>query len=65
VAHDFDTKSTVSLLAVADLVSRLRESSNKPEASVYCEELIRRFQPLIYQAWRHAGLEGELTDFVK
>lgn len=65
MAHEFDTKSTVSSIPVEDLVSSLQQSSNKPEASIYCEELIRRFQPLIYQAWRHAGLEGELSDFVQ
>lgn len=65
MAQDPDITSSASELSVADLVFRLQQAATKPEASVYGEELIRRFHPLIYKAWRHSGLETEFSDFVQ
>ena len=63
--HNSDTASAVRSLPVGELISHLRSASDKPEASIYCEELIRRFRPLIHRAWRRSGLDVEFADFLQ
>jgi len=51
-------------LTVSDLVKSLR--SEAPEkASPYCEELIRRFEPLLRSLWRRISFKAEYEDFVQ
>jgi RNA polymerase sigma factor (sigma-70 family) len=46
------------------LINHLRIASPE-EASVYCEELIRRFEPLLRGAWRRVSFVVEYPDFVQ
>jgi len=58
--HDIDIQS----LTVADLIVRLRNSAPE-EASKYCEELIRRFEPLLRGTWHRLAFKSDYQDFVQ
>jgi RNA polymerase sigma-70 factor (ECF subfamily) len=64
VAQNSEAETTREGLTVEQLVRGLKEASDKSEASAYCEELIRRFEPLLRRAWRRAGTSDEYQDFV-
>jgi RNA polymerase sigma-70 factor (ECF subfamily) len=51
VVHDYNRKTEAGQLPIEELVARLRDSP-KEESSVYCEEIIRRFEPLLRATWR-------------
>lgn len=59
-----DSEAELPLLTVEQLVSRL-QSASQTEASLYCEELIRRFEPLLRSVWRRLPLGSEYQDFVQ
>ena len=59
-----DAKSDITILTVEEIILRLRGSSIE-EASVYCQELISRFEPLLRRAWRKGGGIGEYQDFAQ
>ncbi len=50
--------------SIEHLVEGLRTSSRE-EAGPYCEEIIRRFEPLLRKAWRHVPATTEYRDFVQ
>jgi RNA polymerase sigma-70 factor (ECF subfamily) len=50
--------------SIENLVEGLRTSSPE-EAGPYCEEIIRRFEPLLRKAWRHVPATTEYRDFVQ
>lgn len=56
-------ETEVKSLTVEQLISGIRDADDRLKASIYCEELILRFKPLIYRAWRRSGLTIELSDF--
>ena len=56
---DLELKS----LTTEDLILRLREAPIE-SASLYCEELIGRFEPLLRRAWQR-DISGEYQDFVQ
>ena len=64
MAYSFDRHPDFQSLTVADLIIRLRTSSS-PEASLYCEELIRRFEPLLRGTWHRLVDKTEYQDFVQ
>ena len=51
-------------LTVADLIIRLR-TSPPAEASLYCEEVIRRFEPLLRGSWHRLAEKTDYQDFVQ
>jgi RNA polymerase sigma factor (sigma-70 family) len=63
VAYSTDPQSDISALTVEELVLFLREATQEG-ASIYCEEIIRRFEPLLRQAWRKSGFKDEYQDFL-
>jgi RNA polymerase sigma-70 factor (ECF subfamily) len=64
VAHSSDHDPDIQSLTVADLIVRLRNSS-PAEGSKYCEELIRRFEPLLRGTWHRLAFSSEYQDFVQ
>jgi len=64
VAHTSDPKPDLSSLTAEELILRL-QGSPMEEASLYCEELILRFEPLLRHAWHKGGGGGEYQDFVQ
>ncbi|MET0396198.1 MAG: sigma-70 family RNA polymerase sigma factor [Longimicrobiaceae bacterium] len=58
------SEAELLLLTVEQLVIRL-QSASQPEASLYCEQLIRRFEPLLRSVWRRVPLGSEYQDFVQ
>lgn len=64
MAHHSKPNSEVQHLTVEQLVDRLREGSLS-DTSIYCEELIRRFEPLLRQAWRRGSAGQEYRDFLQ
>lgn len=64
MVNSSDFESNIQPLTVAELIERLKESSQS-EASDYCEELIRRFEPLLYLTWRRVSYLTEYQDFVQ
>lgn len=50
--------------SVAALVEGLRHASQE-DAGSYCEEIVRRFEPLLRKAWRHVPQPSEYQDFVQ
>lgn len=59
-------------MPVAKLIIRLNETfqtepndSARERASIYCEELIRRFEPLLRVLWRKVSFATEYQDFVQ
>lgn len=63
VADSPDPKSEVHALTVEELVLFLRTASQE-DASTYCEELVRRFNPLLRQVWRNWVPKVEYGDFL-
>lgn len=47
-----------------DELLKLLSVASKKDSSKYCEELIRRFEPLIRKGWRSAGYPDEYRDFL-
>ena len=64
MASQTEDESNIKLLTVEQLVSQLRASS-KADSSLYCKELIRRFEPLLRWAWRRGAFTAEYQDFVQ
>ena len=64
MAYKSDPESSLRSLTVEELISRLREASQE-EASPYCLEIIRRFEPLLRQIWRRRVFTEEYQDFVQ
>lgn len=64
MAHNSEAKTNREELTIEQLVRGLKEAPDKSEASAYCEELIRRFEPLLRRAWRRVGAPDEYRDFV-
>lgn len=54
----------MSELTVEQILHRLRDSS-RDDASEYCEEIIRRFEPLVRRGWRRAGVGTNFSDFLQ
>jgi RNA polymerase sigma-70 factor (ECF subfamily) len=50
--------------SIEDLIEALRAAPQE-NASPYCEEIIRRFEPLLRKAWRHLPRTAEYSDFVQ
>ena len=55
--------SELKLLTIEELILRLKEAPIEA-ASLYCEELINRFEPLLRRAWQR-DIGGEYQDFVQ
>lgn len=64
MAHSSDHDPDIQSLTVADLIVRLRNSS-PGEGSSYCEEVIRRFEPLLRGTWHRLAFSSEYQDFVQ
>lgn len=64
MANSSDRIADIQNLAVADLIVRLR-NSDPSEASVYCEEIIHRFEPLLRGTWHRLAFQTEYQDFVQ
>lgn len=64
MANSSAPDSDIQSLTVADLIVRLRDSA-PDEASAYCEEVIRRFEPLLRGTWRRLSVTTEYQDFVQ
>ena len=64
MAPSFDRHPDFRSLTVADLIVRLR-SESPAEGSLYCEELIRRFEPLLRGTWHRLAEKTEYQDFVQ
>lgn len=62
--HKSEFDSALELLTPAELVSYLAASSPE-ESSVYCTEIIRRFEPVLRFAWRNAARFIDYQDFVQ
>lgn len=69
MADTHDSNFDVQLLTVEQLVSRLKESfetkRSELEASIYVEEIIRRFEPLLRRAWIRVSFAIEYQDFLQ
>lgn len=64
VAQHSEPTHDIPSLTVEQLVSYLQESSQH-DSSIYFEELMKRFEPLLKQAWRRCAFTTEYHDFVQ
>lgn len=64
MAHTADLNSDLGSLPTEQLVLHLREASQQ-DASIYCEEIIRRFEPLLRKAWRGATINVDYQDYLQ
>jgi len=64
VAGSTDLRGPASALPVERLVAGLLASAPE-EASFYAEEIIRRFEPALRQAWRRGAFHMDYKEFVQ
>lgn len=58
------TEQGLADASIENLIGCLRNASQE-EASPYCEEIVRRFEPLLRKAFRHVPATMEYADFVQ
>lgn len=58
------TNGALRSLTAEELIRRLR-SASPVDATPYCQELIRRFEPLLRRTWRRIAFRIEYEDFVQ
>src|ERR1044072_7972719 len=56
--------SELCSLTVEELVTRMLNASPEEE-SIYCREIIRRFEPLLRSAWKKAAFTSDYKDYAQ